>query len=125
MNRQSPPPSAPDDDAWLTAMIRPAPQDYLPDNGFTSRVLGALPPPNWRTERRRLVLLLGSASLGCVIAGVLAGPSFSADCLGLTERITAALAAPTPGVGTALAAGSVTALAAALALGWWTLARSR
>ncbi len=125
MNRQSPPPSPSDDDAWLSTVIRSDPQDYLTDNGFTSRVLGALPPPNWRAERRRLVLLLGGSFLGCVIAGALAGPSFSADCLGLTQRITTALATPTPGVETALTAGSVTALVAALASGWWTLAKSR
>ena len=105
-------------------MIRQDELDYVPDNGFSTRVLGALPPPNQHADRRRLALLLGAAAIGCVIAGALAGPSFSVDCLGFTQRVTTAMVTPMPGTETALTIGSIAILLAAVASGWWALARS-
>jgi len=125
MNHQPPPPPSPGDDAWLEAMIRQDEPDYLPDNGFTARVLGALPSPNRRTEHRRLALVLGAAAIGCVFAGLLAGPSFSADCLELTRKVTTPLVAPTSGTEIAMTVGSLALLVGAAASGCWTLARRR
>jgi hypothetical protein len=106
-------------------MIQQDQADYIADNGFSARVLDALPRTGWRTERRRVALLLGATGIGCAIAGALTAPSFSADCLGLTQRFTSATLAPSPGAAAVLSIGSMAILAAAVASGRWTFARSR
>ena len=60
---------------WLDKLLREDARQALPDGGFSSRVMSALPPA---TQRDSLwwkpVLVLGSAALGSALA-VLLGPS--------------------------------------------------
>ncbi len=47
--------------------------DYIEDNGFTARVLQALPPPRAEGQRVRVLILIGSTLLAGLIALVLLG----------------------------------------------------
>ncbi len=62
----------PPDDAWLEQALREDASDYFADDGFTARVLGALPPRRTITWRRP-VLLGGATALGTVMAVTLGG----------------------------------------------------
>jgi hypothetical protein len=48
--------STPPDDAVLEALLRGGAEPDLPDDGFTRRVLAALPPSRPRIDLRRLIL---------------------------------------------------------------------
>lgn len=67
-----PPPGA--DDA-LDALLR-EPEPYLPDEGFTARVMSAL-PPRARASRWRPVILAAAALLACLVAGFALGGLFA------------------------------------------------
>ena len=56
----------PDTDDPLDALLREQ-NTYLEDNGFTARVMAALPPRR-RHARMRTALILGATALGCVLA---------------------------------------------------------
>ena len=68
----NPPPDP--DEARLESLLRGAPM-ALPDDGFSTRVLAALPPPA-RTPARRshLAWCTAAAALGTVLALVIAAP---------------------------------------------------
>jgi hypothetical protein len=119
--------SSPDDDrldAWLRTSGAAAP---LPDDGFTSRVLAALPPPSpaltpagllaarRRAAHRRAWFCLIGAALGCAV-------SFSGGTAGLVQGVDALLPAlaaagrmlATPSLGLAAAV-----TAASLLVSYW------
>jgi hypothetical protein len=85
---------APDDaelEAWLRASAAPPP---LPDEGFTLRVLTALPPPAREQSAQRGWFCVGGALLGLAVAalGVLRTGGRPADLPALDDSILAALA---------------------------------
>ncbi|HTX64840.1 MAG TPA: hypothetical protein VMD31_03650 [Opitutaceae bacterium] len=111
------------DDARLEAWLRSGNAGaQLPDDGFTARVLAALPPPSAarlavrrRGARRRSWLLLIGTALGCAAAfsGGTAGLARGADAL-LPAFVTAARQLATPSLGLAAAA-----TAASLVIAYW------
>jgi|GEM_PF-1943265 len=70
-------------EAWCRANLSAAP---LPDDGFSARVVAALPPPTWsrRLTRQRLCLAGLSAGAAVAVAGVLfsEGPAAARPALG-------------------------------------------
>jgi len=61
----------PPDDAQLEAWLRTsASLPPLPDDGFTSRVVGALPAPVARRSTRRLWVCVAGALVGVTVAAV-------------------------------------------------------
>ena len=71
----------------LDRLLRHDAQLDLPDDGFTARVLGALPSRAARTDRAWLkpALILGSAALGSALAAAFAGTSIPQGFLDLAE----------------------------------------
>jgi multisubunit Na+/H+ antiporter MnhF subunit len=125
MNPLATQPSGPRDDAWLDQMIRAQPPPYLADDGFTARVMVALPLSRRRSERTRAALVIGAAAIGCSLAGVLAGPAFPDRCVALASQFAATATLPIPGTGATLTVGSAFAILAIASAGWWALARSK
>jgi hypothetical protein len=85
--------SAPDDarlEAWYRANLSAAP---LPDDGFTRRVLVALPNSSRHVARGRLWYCLAGAALGTVVAalGMASSQSVSAGFSALGADVGAAL----------------------------------
>jgi hypothetical protein len=60
----------------LDDLLRNDARQPLPDDGFTARVMGALPAPRARRAFQPL-LILGSTALGCVLAALLAPAGFN------------------------------------------------
>ena len=85
------PPDDPQLEAWLRASATLPP---LPDDGFTQRVLTALPSPTRRPSAQRLWFCLGGALVGIAVAGLGAGHSGSltASLPVLEESILSVLA---------------------------------
>ncbi len=71
----------------LDRLLRHDAQIALADEGFTARVLGALPAPVARAERAWLkpALILGSAAVGSALAAAFAGTSIPQGFLDLAE----------------------------------------
>jgi hypothetical protein len=72
-------PAAPAEDP-LDALLR-APRPAIPDDGFTGRVLAALPPrpaPAPRIWDLRTAILLGATVVGCLLFGWLGLPALLA-----------------------------------------------
>jgi len=60
-------PNQPEEDAALEALLKePAP--YIPDEGFTARVMATLPQK--RTGLVRKIILIGSSAVGFVLAAL-------------------------------------------------------
>jgi hypothetical protein len=98
-------PTPPDDaqlEAWLHAS---AALPSLPDDGFTSRVLSALPPPARQQNTQREWFCVGGALIGTVVAtfGALSSGNLSADLPALQDTILATVAQlSVPAIGLAL-----------------------
>jgi len=62
--------TAPEDDAWLESLLRngAAKQPYLDDNGFTERLMAALPSPRKKRNRGWIVCVM--ALFGMLIGGI-------------------------------------------------------
>lgn len=89
--RLTPPPS---DDAWIDMLLRPDAQSPLPDDGFRSRVLAALPPRRrgfsaWRRPALCLVAALAGLAVAWLAGGGAAG--FSAAGAQLMNGLAAVL----------------------------------
>ncbi len=121
---QSPTPSS-GDDAWLEKMLSENTSSYIDDAGFTARVVASLPPARARVERRRSLLIIGGAFVGCAIAWALGGTDFrpliaqavdGATSLGSTAMLNNQAALTIMASASFLIAG---------ATAWWALARSR
>ena len=87
--------SLPPDDAQLEAWLRTSTmQPPLPDDGFTQRVLTALPPPARRHSALRLWFCVAGALTGGGVAafGVFGSGSQTADLTDLQAAILATLA---------------------------------
>jgi len=84
----------PPDDAQLEAWFRAsASQPSLPDDGFTQRVLTALPPPARQQSARRLWFCVVGALVGIVVAalGAFSSGSLPAILPALDDTLIAAL----------------------------------
>ncbi len=84
------PPDDPQLEAWLRASTSLPP---LPDNGFTQRVLTALPSPASRQSAQRTWVCVGGALVGITVAarGALASGSPPANLPAFEETILAML----------------------------------
>ena len=56
----------------IDRLLREDAQRPIPDDGFTQRVMGALPAAQARRSWLRPALILGSTALGCALAAALA-----------------------------------------------------
>jgi len=128
MNPPAPPASATPpsgDDARLEQMLRETSQTYLDDDGFTARVLVALPPERRRTETTRRALIGSAGLLGTVLTFAFAGP----ELIEFSQRVAGCLvawgAAPVPGLGPTFTVASLAVVLAVGAGGWWSRSRSR
>ena len=84
----------PPDDAQLEAWLRAsAAQPSLPDDGFTQRVLTALPPPARQPSARRMWFCTGGALVGIIVAalGALRSGSRPGNLPALGDTIIAVL----------------------------------
>jgi hypothetical protein len=72
----------------LDALLREA-DEYLPDEGFTARVLAALPPRRRRGWRRTLILAGASLVAGALAAWQLPSPSLVSEMLAWGWRAAA------------------------------------
>ncbi len=124
---ESPAPDAPasGDDHQLEQMLRKVSSAYIDDAGFTARILGALPAPRRRAERRRNGLLLGAAALGCGLATVLGGSDSITFVATTMEELVAWSALPVPGLGSAFTVGVLACWIMTAAAGWWAWSRMR
>jgi len=72
---------------WLDDVLREGPR-YIEDNGFTARVVAALPPPQRKRRLRRTIILGGMSAIACLLGlVVLPGDRFVAGCV--LELVTA------------------------------------
>jgi hypothetical protein len=106
-------------------MLRDTSHVYLDDRGFTANVMAALPATRRRAERRRLVLLWGSALLGTALTLAVAGTQLVNFGALVAGRLAEWGAVPVPGLGPAFTLASVVVALAIGAAGWWAWARSR
>ncbi len=121
----APPEPSPVDDARIEQMLRESSQSYIADAGFTARIMAALPQPRRRAERRRRVLLLGAALLGCGSVAVFSGPDLVTFFSATLKYLAAWSALPVPGLGAAVPVGVLACWVLVLATGWWAWARTR
>jgi len=93
--------NAPRNDDWLDRQLRADARRFLDDQGFTERVLAALPSPLPRTNPwLKPALVLGSTAVGGALASLLApvgpmfveGASHLAHMRGFTPSVAALLA---------------------------------
>lgn len=117
--------SASGDDRRLEQLLRKASTAYIDDAGFTARIMGALPAPRRRAEKRRAGLLLGAAALGCGLAAVLGGSDLITFVATATEALAAWSALPVPGLGSAFTVGVLACWIMTVAAGWWAWSRMR
>src|ERR1043166_2443146 len=66
--------------APLEVMLRES-EGYLPDDGFTARVMGRLPPRRRAGNLRSLIMAAGPAAGGCGAACASAGRRGASGCL--------------------------------------------
>ena len=124
---ETPAPSTPlpDDDSRIDQMLRESSPLYIDDAGFTARIMDALPRPRYRVERRRNILVLVAALLGCGLVAVFGG----ANSIGFLGTVLVRLAEwsllPVPGLGTAFTIGVVACWVLTLIAGWWAWVRLR
>jgi len=102
------------DDARLEAMLRRA-SPALPDNGFSARVLAALPPEAEATPWRRIAFCVAGAAAGCGFAlwqGV-SWPELQADAAQFSAKLAnAGSALDNPMFGAALVVTALSLLVA-------------
>jgi hypothetical protein len=128
MNTPEPPAPlepSPADDARIERMLRDSSPTYIEDAGFTARIMGALPSPQRRADRRRSVLLLGAVLLGCGHVAVFGGSSLVALVATIIEQLAAWSVLPVPVLGTTFTVGVLACWVMVLAAGWWGWARTR
>jgi hypothetical protein len=105
----------PDDNDWLDVALRETGRDhreeYLPDAGFTARVMGALPAPPTLPAWRKPVLALLWATAGVGLA--LALPGAVAETALETLRVLGEQRVSFTGIGAGLAALAVATWAGA------------
>lgn len=112
------------DDARIEAWLRiNSPAEPLADDGFSTRVLAALPPPASESQRRRTWLCIVGAVTGAVLTAA-QGSRWSDAARQLTGLTTEFRAAFTPVFDPSFAVGIVFA-AAALAFVYWRELRAR
>jgi hypothetical protein len=112
----------PGDDAWLETALRDAVGQYVPDEGFSARVVGALPPRPTAPAWRRAALIGGAAVAGTVFAFALGG----ADILGLGDSLVRSVShwVTQPVSNSSLTVAVVATLALSAAVVWTTLRRA-
>ena len=120
MNTLEPDSDQPGNDAWLEKMLREHPSHYIDDDGFTSRVVSALPPRSNHGERMRTVLILGAALIGCLMAFLMIEPLTVESLSELLSPLIAFALSPIPGTGAVLQYGSLAAMLFAAIFGWRT-----
>jgi hypothetical protein len=121
----APPEQSPADDARIERMLRDSSQTYIEDAGFTARIMGALPSPQRRADRRRSALLLGAVLLGCGHVAVFGGSSLVALVATMIEWLAAWSVLPVPVLGATFTVGVLACWVLVLAAGWWAWARTR
>lgn len=65
------------EDEKLARLLRENETPYIDDDGFSKRVLAALPPTRAARRSRRTAIILGSASLATVLWGLLSYDSLA------------------------------------------------
>lgn len=108
----------PPDDAWLETILREQRSDYINDDGFTVRVVDAMP----RHGRRRTWLLALATVLGCSIAGSFGGSALLEVITSINDSLVWEVIVH-PMAPTYLLLGATMLFAAGSA--WWALARLR
>src|ERR1019366_1636270 len=75
------------DDRRLEQLLRDAAPAYIDDAGFSTRVLGALPPSRRQVRTRRLALIGAGTVLGVATAALLGGSQIAHSANQLTVLI--------------------------------------
>ena len=61
---------------------------YIMDDGFTQSVMKTLPRGRMSPSRRRTVLVIGAATLGCSISAFLISPDLPSICASASDALT-------------------------------------
>lgn len=124
MNSPEPPlPLSAADERRLQQLFGDDSTSYLADAGFTARVLGRLPEPRCRRERRRWLLLGGAVLLGGALAGLFGGPDLTVALAAGWSLAAEWSARPIPRLETVATVGTLVCLAGALGVAWWGVRR--
>lgn len=84
-------------DTWLQQALHEE-DDYLPDNGFTERVMAALPPAPAVSERREKLLTWGAGAAAAALAALPLPWGELLAALQATDTQTWMLVAAAPGL---------------------------
>jgi hypothetical protein len=107
------------DDRRLEQLLRDAAPAYIDDAGFSTRVLGALPPSRRQAKTRRLALIGAGTILGVATAALLGGSQIAHSANQLTVLIATWSELPLSFGGVSTTLGATVSLLAVLVCAFW------
>ena len=76
------------EDEILSKFMKEDAPSYIMDDGFTQSVIQQLPRGRMSPSRRRTVLVIGAATLGCGISAFLISPELPSICASASDALT-------------------------------------